>query len=110
VIWDGSELRVWGTGADGNARLYRSADGVHWTDDPLDPPRIRIGPVARSEETGTYVTTGHIWHGYDQQRFYRSEDGVNWEPLADGAFEASHTIFELVFGYGETSDACPGSP
>lgn len=108
VLWTGTEFVVWGEGADYDTRMYRSADGVHWTGTVTDPPRIRPSVVARNPETGTFATSGNVWSGYEEQRFYRSADGVHWQALPDGAFRPSHNIFEMTFGYAEPSTVCPG--
>ena len=107
VLFDGSAFMVWGQGSDHDTRLYTSTDGTSWTGTVTDPPRVRVGPIARSEVTGTYVSSGHIWNDYDRQQFYRSADGVTWDTLPAGSFAPSHGVFELTFGYGEPSDACP---
>jgi hypothetical protein len=100
-VWTGSEFWFWG---DDGFRVS-SSDGLTWTKTPMTTPE-RLGPVARSPE-GTLVAVGNVWQGYDQLSFFRSEDGLAWEPLVGGKFEASHPIFYLSFGYAEPSAACP---
>jgi len=46
-----------------------------------------------------------VW--YDQQRFYRSADGVRWETLAAGSYVGSHPINFIEFGYAPAGTVCP---
>ncbi len=100
-VWTGSEFWFWG---DDSTRVS-SPDGVTWTQTPMATP-TRLGPVARSP-SGTLVAVGNVWEGYEQQRFLRSEDGLAWEELPAGSFDASHPIFYVTFGYAEPSSECP---
>jgi hypothetical protein len=100
-IWTGEEFWFWGWG-----NRYSSADGVEWTTTPVVAD-ADIGPVARSP-SGTLVAVNNVWLGYADQRFLRSEDGLVWETLAEGAFTAGHPIFFIEHGEADPSDACPG--
>jgi hypothetical protein len=102
VVWTGREFAVWAPGM-----RYTSPDGVQWTGTPTVPEGVWLGPVAMSEATGTFVAVSRVWDGYEQQSFLRSEDGITWEPLGEGAFSGGHPIFHIAFGYGEPSDVCP---
>ena len=100
-VWTGEEFWFWGWG-----NRYSSSDGVEWTTTPITAD-ADIGPVARST-SGTLVAVNNVWLGYGDQRFLRSEDGLTWETLADGAFTPSHPIFFIEHGEADPSDACPG--
>lgn len=47
-----------------------------------------------------------IWDSYEDQAFLRSDNGIDWEPLLDGAFAGGHQVFEIEFGYGLPSEVC----
>ena len=88
------EILAWSTD-----RVHRTADGVEWTSDPLTPPGVSIGAVARNPRTGTFVAvTSGYRNGYASQQFYRSADGRAWELLEPDAFPQGHPIVELDFG------------
>lgn len=107
----GSDVVVWGRAAGGTPSVFRSSNGVDWTTTPTilrgageGPP---IGPVAVSAN-GTYVAANDGWDvWYEQQRFYRSTDGVTWDALAAGAFVGSHPITHITWAEGAPSAACP---
>lgn len=100
VIGTGSELFVWGGG-----NLLRSSDGATWTATPTEP-RITVGAVARSAD-GTFVAVRGGWNTWnDEQRFYRSTDGVRWEELALEAARRSHPIGWIAWGEIDASIAC----
>ncbi|MGB5813147.1 MAG: sialidase family protein [Polyangiales bacterium] len=102
LVFSGGQFMVWGNGT-----LYRSTDGVTWTTTPLSPANLNLGPVAVSD-SGTFVGVKGGWLvSYDKQAFYRSADGVTWETLPGSAFDGSHPIRFISFGYGKRSAACP---
>jgi hypothetical protein len=103
VVFTGEEHVVWGDGV-----RFTSADGTSWTRTDTSPSGLRIGAVARSD-TGSYVAVGGYWpeQSYDNQAFFRSDDGVTWERLPASAFTGGHPIFSIAFGYGEPSAVCP---
>jgi hypothetical protein len=69
---------------------------------------VVIGPVARSPE-GTFVAANDGWMvWYEQQRFYRSEDGVAWETLPADAFVGSHPIYFMAHGRVTPGAGCAG--
>jgi hypothetical protein len=104
VIWTGTEFMVW----DG-ATLHRSDDGQAWTNERTVPENIAIGTVARGED-GSFVAANWGWTTwYDQQRFFRSTDGKNWEVLAQDKFVGSHPIQFIHFGYVEPGAGCPAA-
>jgi hypothetical protein len=101
VVSTGTEVLAWGEG-----QLHRTSDGTVWTHTPLASSGVSIGAVARSS-SGTFVAVNSGWdRWYDQQRFYRSADGVTWEALAAGAFAGSHPIHQITWGMAAAS-ACP---
>ncbi|MBL8682237.1 MAG: hypothetical protein JNK05_23925 [Myxococcales bacterium] len=101
-VWTGSEFFAWE-----GSRLWRSADGMQWTSTPLVGTGLSIGAVARSP-SGTFVAVRGGWQvWYDQQRFYRSTDGIRWETLAAGTFVGSHPINFIEFGYAPAGTMCP---
>lgn len=102
LVWTGNEFLLWGQGV-----RYRSTDGATWTTTATNPPGLRIGAVASSDE-GTIVAVRGGWQvWYDEQEMYRSTDGITWQTLASNAFVGSHPIRHIVFGHGKTSAACP---
>ncbi len=103
-VWTGSEFWFWG---DDGFRAS-SPDGAAWTVTPMTTP-TRLGPVARGDD-GTLVAVGNVWQGYAEQSFFRSTDGLAWEELEAPAFNPSHPIFYITFGYADPSDACPLAP
>jgi len=100
-VWTGEEFWFWGWG-----NRYSSPDGATWTTTPVTSD-ADIGPVARSPE-GTLVAVNNVWVGYAEQRFLRSEDGLVWEALPEGAFTPGHPIFFIEHGTAEASELCPG--
>ncbi|MBZ5707768.1 WD40/YVTN/BNR-like repeat-containing protein [Nannocystis pusilla] len=101
-IWTGSEFFVYE-----GSTLHRSADGASWQSEPITPADASIGPIARSPE-GTFVAANAGWMvWYEKQRFFRSEDGVNWEVLPDGAFAGSHPIYFMAHGEVAPGAGCP---
>jgi hypothetical protein len=102
-VWNGSEFMVWG-----NSTLYRSKDGVTWTNEPITPSSAHIGVAAVSSK-GTFVAVNADWQAwYDKQEFYRSTDGVTWEVLPKTSFKGSHPIYFIEAGDAEASKLCPG--
>jgi hypothetical protein len=101
-VFTGTEFRLWGRGV-----MISSTDGIHWATTPLLPAGTTIeGPVAFSPVTGTYVAIANLWHGYADQQFLRSTDGVTWQALAAGTFAPSHPIMYMGFGYVDASAGC----
>ncbi|MEZ4439763.1 MAG: hypothetical protein R3B72_11780 [Polyangiaceae bacterium] len=99
LIFTGSEFMAWSYG-----ERHTSSDGASWTTTPSDA--IDVGPVARSDD-GTLVAVNGGWQvWYEQQRFFKSSDGLTWTALDGAAYVGSHPIFDVVFGYGEGSSAC----
>lgn len=101
-VWTGSEFFSWA----GN-QLYRSRDGALWQGTPLVPSSVSIGAVARSA-SGTFVSVRGGWQvWYDQQRFYRSTDGINWDVLPSTSFVGSHPINWIEYGTVPAGTVCP---
>ena len=108
-MWTGGEFMVWG-----NGKVFRSIDGNGWLTMPTQTRRNgvlssgpNIGPVARAP-TGTFVAVRGGWQvWYEQQRFYRSADGVVWDELDAGSYEQGHPITAIAFGEASRSAVCP---
>lgn len=108
-LWTGSEFMLWGTG-----KVFRSADGLAWTTTSTQMRRNgtlsggpNIGSVAVNAN-GTFVAVRGGWQTwYEQQRFYRSEDGVIWDELATGDYEQGHPVTAIVSGFADRSSVCP---
>jgi hypothetical protein len=103
VVHDGAVFLAWGDGS-----RWSSADGLTWTATPL-AANTRLGHVARHPDTGTLVASNGGWkQWYDKQRFYRSTDGgITWDELPATAFNGSHPIRAMGFGWAPASDTCP---
>jgi hypothetical protein len=102
LLWTGEEFFIYR-----NSTLYRSADGETWESQPISPGNIQIGNVARSP-AGTFVAVNAGWkRWYEQQQFFRSEDGVNWEVLPPEAFVGSHPIYFIAHGEVSPGAGCP---
>lgn len=104
-VWTGSEFWVYS----GDQR-FQSSDGDEWTSQPITPSGIQIGNLARSPD-GTLVAANDGWQvWYDQQRLFRSTDGLSFtvlEPMV--AITGSHPINFVSFGYLPASADC-GAP
>jgi hypothetical protein len=108
-LWTGTEFMFWGTG-----RVFRSLDGATWTAGNTQTRRNgtlsggpNIGSVAVNAQ-GTFVAVKGGWQTwYEQQRFYRSTDGVIWDELATGNYTQGHPITAIVAGSAERSTICP---
>ncbi len=119
LLFGGGEFVTWGSTPDYTPVRFTSTDGVSWTTTPTKVAKKNpdgttsssagpsIGAVARSE-AGTYVAVNGGWQQwYDKQRFYRSNDGVNWDELPAGSYVGSHPIQFISFGVAEKSADCP---
>lgn len=99
AVSTGDEVLVWSRG-----QVHRSSNGTDWTSEATTPGDLRLGPVAVSDD-GTFVGVRGGWQvWYEDQEFYRSEDGVTWETLDAGSFTGSHPIRDIHFG---RVAACP---
>jgi hypothetical protein len=102
LVWNGAEFFAWASGT-----AYHSSDGTSWTSTPITPASIDIGPAAAADD-GTIVAVRGGWQvWYDEQEFYRSDDGLAWEVLDPSAFVGSHPIRAITFGHGAPSAECP---
>jgi hypothetical protein len=79
---------------------HRSSNGANWSTTSFSPSGIILHAIAASD-TGAYVA-------YDREsgQFYRSADGESWTATTKVA--ATPTFQRLTFGYGRTSNQCPG--
>lgn len=106
-VWDGEQLIVWGD--QGGVKAYTSADAETWTEHATAlTGGDRFGEVARNPVTGTMVAARDQWQNwYEDMRWYRSTDGINWETLSAGAGIESHPMREMTFGWADPSTQCP---
>ncbi|MBW2380566.1 MAG: hypothetical protein JRG70_13615 [Deltaproteobacteria bacterium] len=65
-----------------------------------------FGVVAISDQGILVGISNGLEQHYDNQVFYRSEDGVNWERLSGDAYTGGHPINVITFCYGQPSDDC----
>lgn len=108
-MWTGTEFMVWSSG-----KVHRSADGSTWTTMNTQTRRNgmlsggpNIGAAARAQ-SGTFVAVRGGWQvWYDQQRFYRSTDGIIWDELATGDYEQGHPVTAMAAGFASRSAVCP---
>ena len=101
-VWAGNQFLSWGQG-----KVYASPDGEEWTSTATVPADLDVGAVAYSPVTGTLVAVRGGWQvWYDQQRFYRSSDGITWSTLDADDAPGGHPVRFMVFGYGKESAAC----
>lgn len=101
-IHDGQRFMLWGS--DG---MLTSVDGLSWTTAELTTG-VSLGSVARNPQTGTLVAVRGGWKKwYEEQRFYRSTDGLTWEELAEGSYVGSHPIRDIAFGWAPAGTVCP---
>ena len=85
-------------------KRLRSADGASWTTEASDLPFFP-GAAARGK-SGTFVMVNGGWQTwYEKQQFARSEDGVHWTVLPDGAYKKSHPMRSITVGEG----VCPSA-
>lgn len=104
-VFTGAEILVW----QGDT-VFRSADGLIWTSEPISPQGISIGPVTRGSN-GTFVAANDGWMvWYEKQQFFRSTDGVTWEVLDKSKFKGSHPINFIEAGWAEPTAECPLPP
>ena len=109
TLWTGTEFLAWSSG-----KVHRSPDGITWTSTNTQTRSNaglsggpNIGAVARNEH-GTFVGVKGGWQvWYEQQRFYRSTDGVVWDELAPGQYKQGHPVTAMVAGFASRSATCP---
>ena len=108
-LWTGTEFMLWG-----NGRVHRSTDGITWISSNTQTRLSgtlsggpNIGSVAVNAQ-GTFVAVKGGWQTwYEQQRFYRSTDGLIWDELVNGAYEQGHPVTAIAAGFAERSTTCP---
>jgi hypothetical protein len=109
LLWTGSQFIAWS-----NGKVHRSPDGATWTSTPTQRRvngaingSVMVGPVAVSPQ-GTFAAVRGGWQTwYEQQRFYRSTDGVVWDELPDPAYTKGHPMTQMVWGLARKSAVCP---
>ncbi len=118
LLWTGSSFVFFGTTSSGTRARFESSDGSSWTSTPTQVRRPladggvttaagpSIGVVGYGD--GTFVAVNDEWgRWYEQQEFFRSDDGVLWEALPKSAFKGSHPITHITFGELDRGGACP---
>ena len=121
LMFTGGQFVTFGQADDGKGGTFpakfTSADGETWMKTPTQV-RVKqadgtvvtsagpnLGAVARGD-SGTYVGVRGGWQvWYEDQVFYRSQDGVLWDALEAGKFAPSHPIQFITSGIGEAT-AC----
>jgi hypothetical protein len=104
LLFTGSEFVGWGGG-----KKWSSSDGATWTSVDTSPTSVVLGAVAVSDQ-GTFVGVSGAWgQDYENQRFYRSTDGVSWTEVPSGNFTGSHPIVDIAFGHANPSASCPAN-
>lgn len=87
------------------ATRYRSTDGLTWTSAAGTPADVSVGAVAVTS-SGTFVAFKGGWRSdYENERTWRSADGVSWTPLPASAQPHGHPITHLI---SATVRATPG--
>jgi hypothetical protein len=100
LVWTGTEFVAWGDG-----HVVKSPDGETWTRTPTTPAGISLGVMGAADGVLVAVRGGwQVW--YEQEKFYRSTDGVAWEELPATAFTGSHPIRHMAVGSVAQSPAC----
>jgi hypothetical protein len=99
AVFDGESFKVWSRGT-----LHSSEDGVSWSSQPTSPADVSIGPVAADAQGRLAAVRGgwDVW--YEDQRFYYSEDGVNWTEANE--YWGGHPIRALASGEVRRPDVC----
>ncbi|MBC7988727.1 MAG: exo-alpha-sialidase [Luteimonas sp.] len=108
-LWTGSQFMAWS-----NGKVHRSTDGITWTSTPTQrrvngslSGSVLVGAVAVSAQ-GTLVAVRGGWQTwYEQQRFYRSTDGILWDELPESAYRKGHPVIQIVWGLARKSAVCP---
>jgi hypothetical protein len=99
IIHTGTEFFAWS-----NGQVYRSSNGSSWT---TTPTNYQEGPISYNTVTRTFVWILNTWgRWYEQQKAYRSTDGINWTELNSTAFTGGHPIENIQFGM-VNSAICP---
>lgn len=104
LVWTGERFLVWARGT-----AWSSADGATWVGVATQPPDLDIGAVEVSPE-GTFVAVNGGWNRwYESQRWYRSENGVEWTELPADSYAGSHPIRDIHYARIARSETCPGA-
>jgi hypothetical protein len=106
-VWNGKSFVVWGNNSQGALSRFTSTDGLQWNATPVKS-QVSLSAVGTTVD-GKFVATNPDWNGgYENQRFYRSDDGVTWETLAASAFAPGHPIKRFRAGIVDANQYCPG--
>ncbi len=118
LVWTGTHFVFLGQAQGGGRARFQSSDGETWTATPTTVQRtladggmsVQPGPpvAVMGYGGGTFVGVNDEWQRwYEQQAFFRSEDGITWEALPPTAFTGSHPITHFAFGPIDRGAACP---
>ncbi|MDX2019456.1 MAG: hypothetical protein SF187_04395 [Deltaproteobacteria bacterium] len=98
VFWSGTRFLLFTDNS-----VWASVDGAVW-EKQSSVVMARLNAMARNPSSGTFVAAA----GGRPVRFFRSADGLRWQPLADRAFSPQGAeIKYITFGYGRPSAKCP---
>ncbi len=96
VVFNGTHFLAW-TNAVDNARVYKSADGLNWTNTFIKINGQNAGwyfapAAAYNKKTGTYIFVSGGNGDYSAQTVYKSTDGVDWIKSDPAKFKIGHSI------------------
>lgn len=99
LVWDGELFMVWSRG-----KRYASPDGSAWMTTDITPGNVEPGPAAASDNGRIVAVRGgwDVW--YEDQRFYRSDDGLTW--VEADSYWGGHPIRSIAFGVVERPEEC----
>ncbi|AKV03809.1 hypothetical protein AKJ09_10472 [Labilithrix luteola] len=104
LLFDGTSFVAFA----GNVR-WTSPDGVAWSRSaPIATlPSGWTAAVGFNPKTKTYVAILNEWANYyEDQKAYRSSDGLTWTTLDAGHFKGGHPLFNIVVGQVDPA-VCP---
>lgn len=107
VVFNGTHFVGWSDG-----KTWKSSDGINWTNtimkiDGLDAPTWWKAAIQFNPKSGTYAGIINSWaKDNENQRAYRSKDGINWTTLDATKFKGGATVLTMIVGNIE-SKYCP---
>ena len=101
-VYGAGAFHVWN-----GATRWRSVDGLTWSSTPGTPSDVQVGAVVVTR-AGTFVAFKGGWRSdYQDERVYRSADGVTWQTIPAANHGHSHAITHLVTGPLDAAGVCP---